>query len=458
MLLQHARLTVFSALEHLSHLRQRLRGRPTGRSAVDAPAKSPPAAQPSLWIFVSTIGELNLAAPLLDELRRRWPTVPLTLISDRTVYQEAYQRKYPDAMVQCYDGGPDDPEALANRLPPLALILIEIPCLPWDAPCTLPYSFLRRVKRLGAPIALLNAWRYGYQAPSRLARLERRWFSTAFVRSFNLITVQTDDIREALLDAGASPERVHITGNMKFDAPSGPPAAMRRNSPVLLDALAACNRPIVVAGCVTDVKDQENLLDAFESFRRHATDALLILVPRHPENQPRMLRLQESLTGRSLPSVFRTAHGDRAVPRDIACLVLDTFGELPAFYAIGTLCFVGRNHNLLEPLGMRKPTSTMGFWDPGFPSYPVYHALRKADAIDEADTPTTLADAWIRRYESLRSEPEDAPQRAETSALIARLGGATARNLELLEASGITRRFGTQSPGTSHSSSAYRSG
>lgn len=455
-MLQAARLAVFHGLERLSRLHQTLRGRSTRRVDIpDAPAKALPFTGPSLWIFVPTIGELNLAAPLLDELRRRWPTVPLTLVSDRAIYRDAYQRRYPDALVQCCEGAPPDIEALTRRSAPLALLVIEIPCLPWDAPCALPYDFLRRVKSLGAPIALLNAWCYGYQAPSRLARVERRWFSASFVRSFNLITVQTEGIRRALLEAGASPERVHVTGNMKFDAVvAHPAAATGRHSAALLEALATCSRPIVVAGCVTDVKDQDNLLDAFNRFRRHAGDALLILVPRHPENQPRMSRLQDALTERSLPCVFRTTHGDRPIPPDIVCLVLDTFGELPAFYAIGTLCFVGRNHNLLEPLGLCKPTSTMGFWEPGFPSYPVYHALREANAIDEADTPAELGDLWIHRYESLRRGSGHTPQRPDARALIAALAGATARNLELLETSGITRRFEAQGPGTSHSSSA----
>ena len=61
-----ARLRVFAALEELSALRQRLRSGSAQRSVASAST-----APPSLWLFVSTIGELNAVAPLLQALRQR---------------------------------------------------------------------------------------------------------------------------------------------------------------------------------------------------------------------------------------------------------------------------------------------------------------------------------------------------------------------------------------------------
>ena len=318
--------------------------------------------------------------------------------------------------------------------------------MPSDAPCRFPFAALYELRRKQVPAVLVNGWLYAYRPPSQLDRLERRWFTRDYLESLNLITVQTEEIRTRLIAAGADPARVHVTGNTKFDAmlPENAWSPGGRPSAVLLAALAAGRRPIIVAGCVTDPKDQETVLDAFSTVLQKHPDALLVLAPRHPENTERMVRLKGSLQQRGIPAVFRKMHGDQPISAETCCLVLDTFGELRDFYAVATIAFVGRNHNLLEPLAFGKPTMTAGIWEPTYPSFPVYLALKAAGAIHELDSAERFAAVWT---DHLSSDHLADIRNAELRKLLGTLGGATERNLALLRDALVARiTFGSRRP------------
>jgi 3-deoxy-D-manno-octulosonic-acid transferase len=62
-------------------------------------------------------------------------------------------------------------------------------------------------------------------------------------------------------------------------------------------------------------------------------------------------------------------------------LILDTIGELRDFYAASTVCYVGVNHNILEPLAFGKPVTVSPGWEATFPSYPVYELLRGTEGV-----------------------------------------------------------------------------
>ena len=76
-------------------------------------------------------------------------------------------------------------------------------------------------------------------------------------------------------------------------------------------------------------------------------------------------------------------------------MVLDTFGELPAAYEAAHVCYVGRNHNVLEPLAFGKPVVIPGGWEPAYPSYPVYRITCNAGLVTEARTTAQLTEAFL---------------------------------------------------------------
>ncbi len=378
----------FRLLERLSDLK--------GNSAAGHLALNVPA-QPlaSLWVFVSTIGELNAIDPLLSQIVASLPQLKLVLITDHPHYRDSYLARYPAAEVCVTRGHSTDAATLATHYPPQFLVVAEIPCWPSDAPCRFSFAFLLAAKQVGAATVLVNAWIYHYRTASRMDAIERSLFQTDFVRAFDAIGAQTTETRDSLLAVGADPKRVQVVGNIKFDAmPPNDWTPSLARSPVMLGALITSGRPVIVAGCITAYADQHMVLDAFVSVRQTHPNALLVLAPRHPEVAKHMEALRGFLAQRSLNGVFKSTVPDAPMAIDTACLVLDTMGELRDFYAAATVAHVGVDHNVLEPLGFGKPVTVGAGWNTTYPSYPVYRVLMDAKALVEADNADTLAIHW----------------------------------------------------------------
>ncbi len=385
----HVKWSTFRLLERLSDLR--------GNSAAGHLELRRPA-QPiqSLWVFASTIGELNAIAPLLREIIARVPQLKLILITDHPHYRDSYLARYPTAEICITRGHSTDAATLAKQYPPQMLVVAEIPCWPSDAPCRFSFAFLLEAKKAGASTVLVNAWLYHYTPPSRMDFIERNLFQRDYVCAFDAIGAQTDETRKHLLAAGADARRVVVTGNIKFDAMQQPYwSPTQARSPVMLGALIKSARPVIVAGCITDYAEQQMVLDAFVAVRQQHPDALLILAPRHPEVSERMQALREFLAQRGLPGVFRSTLADVPIAADMACLVLDTMGELRDVYALACIAHVGVDHNVLEPLGFDIPVTVKPGWNATYPSYPVYRLLMDSQALIEVNETKQLTDHWL---------------------------------------------------------------
>ena len=104
---------------------------------------------------------------------------------------------------------------------------------------------------------MINGWLYRGTPSCTMDMLEKHLFGRDYVQLFDLMTVQDDATREMLIDRGADPQRVFVTGNIKFDAAS--PAARipeQSRSPVMLKNITDGARPVVTAGCVTNITEQ----------------------------------------------------------------------------------------------------------------------------------------------------------------------------------------------------------
>lgn len=414
---------VFRLLERLSDLRGNTA---SGHLELNQPER--PLA--SLWVFVSTIGELNAIDPLLQQIVARVPKLKLVLITDHPHYRDSYLARYPAAEVCVTRGHGADAAELSRHYPPQLLVVAEIPCWPSDAPCRFSFAFLLEAKRVNAVAVLVNAWLYHYAPPSRMDAIERSLFQIDYLRAFDAIGAQTDEMRLKLLAAGAESSRVSVTGNIKFDAmlqTNWSPAKAR--SPIMLGTLIQSVRPVIVAGCMTDFAELQMVLDAFVAVREHHPKALLVLAPRHPEAADQMVALQVLLKQSHLPAVFRSELADAPIEATIACLVLDTMGELRDFYAAAAVAHVGVDHNVLEPLGFGKPVTVKPGWNTTYPSYPVYRVLMDSKALLEADNAAPLAGHWLQ----LLDQPAIYQARMiTTGTTLAALRGAVDRHLKAL--------------------------
>ncbi|HYA34133.1 MAG TPA: 3-deoxy-D-manno-octulosonic acid transferase, partial [Candidatus Binataceae bacterium] len=187
-------------------------------------------------------------------------------------------------------------------------------------------NFFFEARRAGAKIAIING-RMSERSAGRYSRLGKL-FSPA-LRCADLVMAQTNEDGARFASLGVAPERLHVTGNTKFD----PDAASEM--PIRSELVKfAERRPVLIAGSTAPGED-EILLDAYRRLRERFSNLALALAPRHLVRAP---DVERSVANSGFS--FTRASDDPINPRaDI--LILDTMGELAAFYRCGTIAFVG---------------------------------------------------------------------------------------------------------------------
>lgn len=384
---------------------------------------------PAVWIFVSTIGELNAIEPFIQRLRQARPGTKLVLLSDHDHYAHPYLTRYPDASFFYTRGASVDADVLCSRFPPELLVIGEIPCIPSDAPCRFSYAFIRAARRYGARIAIINGWLYGQQPGCRLDDWERRLFTESFLQSVDVACVQTQAVADRLIELGLDRDKAVVTGNMKFDnIKKGDWQVEHTRSPNLLNALIHGSRDVIVVGCLRNLAEQRLTIAAFGQVKKQRPDTLLVLVHRHPEVEENLIGLEHDLDGADLNHARRTVIGDTAPTATLDCLILDTMGELRDFYAAATITHVGADHNLLEPLGFGKPVTTVSEWHKGYPNYPIFELLKASGGIVVADNAEDLGACWSAWLDQASTHEE---QRNKVDDLIACAAGAALTTFEL---------------------------
>jgi 3-deoxy-D-manno-octulosonic-acid transferase len=225
-----------------------------------------------------------------------------------------------------------------DRFAPRALILVEGDYWP---------LVLREARRRGLSVAVVNG-RVGDRSFRRMRRL-RPLLGLLFA-AVGRFGVQSAADRDRLVALGLPPERIMVTGNLKYETPEPPP------KPELEEALRqlAGGRPILLAGS-TMPGEEEKVLAAWQ-HAGGADRALLVLAPRHPERWNEVAAL---LHARGLDFVRRSAPPVAAAKP--ALVLLDSLGELAALYRLAAGAFIG---GTLVPTGGHNPLEAARFGVP----------------------------------------------------------------------------------------------
>jgi 3-deoxy-D-manno-octulosonic-acid transferase len=170
-----------------------------------------------------------------------------------------------------------------------------------------------------------------------------------------VIAAQSQADADRFRQLGAAPERTWVTGNIKFDIQL-PPELAEAGEQFRRDNFEG--RPVWVAASTHD-KEEQQVLHAHDIVQEQFPDALLILIPRHPERFP-SVRTMLHKEGRR----FISRTDGLPCTSDIDVFFGDTMGEVPLFYAASNVAFVGGTlvevggHNLLEPAALGRPVVT----------------------------------------------------------------------------------------------------
>lgn len=332
-----------------------------------------------IWVHAVSVGEVQAAVPLLRALLKQYPDVPLLVTTTTPTGSEQLRSLFESRVAHVYMPY-DLPDAvtrfLARAQPRLALIMeTEI----WP---NLYNACARRV----IPVLLVNA-RLSARSAAGYARLRR--LTSATLRCLHGIAAQTRADAERLIELGADPGRVRITGSIKFDMKI--PASLTEQAAVLRRDWGV-QRPVWVAASTHEGED-ELILDAHRRVRERYPQALLVLVPRHPE---RFARAAALCREQGWNTVLRSEQAP--TPADAAVFVGDTMGELLLFFGACDLAFIGGSliphggHNPLEASAQRIPVL---FGPHMFNFEQIAQLLLEAGAAREVGDSGMLADSVL---------------------------------------------------------------
>lgn len=299
-----------------------------------------PAGAPSpVWLHCVSVGETVAAEPLIEALLASGETLLVT----STTYTGAarVQARFGARVRHCFMPY-DTPVAVARflaRIRPCQLVILETELWP---------NLLHACSRRGIPALLVNA-----RLSARSARGYARTGALArnMLAALAAVSTQTRADAARFLALGVSPARVHVNGNLKFDVAVDPLAAAR--AAALRAEFGA--RPVWIATS-THAGEDEIVLAAHRAICRNFPEALLVLVPRHPERFDDVAEL----IVRSGFACARRARGELPSARTTVYLG-DTMGELPLLYGLADVAFVGGSlvpvggHNLVEPAALGLP-------------------------------------------------------------------------------------------------------
>ncbi|MEE8281384.1 MAG: lipid IV(A) 3-deoxy-D-manno-octulosonic acid transferase [Gammaproteobacteria bacterium] len=301
--------------------------------------------QPSIWVHAVSVGEIQAAAALVRALLELYPTQPVVLTTVTPTGAQRARELFGDAVVHSY--APFDLVGAVRKFfdwsRPKLLIVLETELWP---------NLYHECGRRDVPLVLASA----RVSPKSVNRY--RWMLSLFRQTLShgiVIAAQSEADAKRFLALGADPQRTNVTGNIKFDF--NLPADIEIDGAQFRQSHAP-DRPVWIAAS-THASEEEIVLAAHRQVLDAFPNALLLMVPRHPER----FQTVTSLTVKQGFSAVRRSTGDDCT-MDTEVFIGDSMGELPVFYAAADIAFVGGSlvqvggHNLLEPAALGKPVLT----------------------------------------------------------------------------------------------------
>ena len=302
----------------------------------------------SIWIHAVSVGEALVARSLLPGLREQYPGLKIFVSTTTLTGQLIARTRLPNVDAVFYL--PFDLPPFVNRtlkiVKPRLFIMMETEIWP---------NLLRACRKTGVKTILVNG-RISSRSYPRY-KMARSFFRSVLA-DVDRFCMQSDESAQRIIEIGADPSKVTVTGSLKFESVE-PPASVtagRGEGRVLRYFRISQNRLVFVAA--STLKGEEGpVLQAFGAVRRQYPNALLVIAPRKPE------RFGEAESLARAEGYRVTRRSELPVDSEPAddVVILDTVGELAQLFQIATVVFVGGSlvdkggHNILEPAVHGKP-------------------------------------------------------------------------------------------------------
>jgi 3-deoxy-D-manno-octulosonic-acid transferase len=333
----------------------------------------------SIWVHAVSVGETLAALPMIKALQARYPELTLVVTTTTPTGSERVRAVLGDSVFHVY--APYDlPDCLSRfiaRVKPQLAIIMETELWP---------NTIHACHQRDIPVVVANA-----RLSAKSARGYQRFAALAqpMLSELSVVAAQHQDDASRFQSLGLTSEQSQVTGSIKFDITID--EALNTQAEALRQDWGV-ERPILLAAS-THLGEDEKVLEAFAAISRQQPDALLVLVPRHPERFGSVADLC-----RQQFTVQKRSDGG-PVEADTQVLVGDTMGEMMKFFGACDIAFMGGSwiesggHNMIEPAAWGKPIlsgpSLFNFAE-------VSRLLIEAQGMQVVDNPAQLAESVVQ--------------------------------------------------------------
>jgi 3-deoxy-D-manno-octulosonic-acid transferase len=294
---------------------------------------------PIIWIHCVSVGEFRASIPLIDALIKQHPAHRILVSTTTPTGSDALKQHYSKEVLHLYF--PFDlgfiVKRYINKIKPDLCILMETEIWP---------NLIYALKQKHIPSILINA-RMSERSLEKYQKFASNLVNET-LNNLSIIATQNQNSANRFILLGAQKDKVINAGNIKFDL--NPQA-----DTLTINALKKItnDRPVVTFAS-THEGEERQIVDSFLKYQ-DSIDALLIIVPRHPERFNEV----EKLVNHSNLTIARRSRVKSTTSAQF--LLGDSMGEMMSYFEISDIVFMGGSlndtggHNMLEPAALSKP-------------------------------------------------------------------------------------------------------
>lgn len=303
-------------------------------------------AERPLWIHAVSVGESIAAIPIIKELKKQFPELPILVTT--TTSTGADQIAKLGKLVEHRYMPLDFPFAVKRFLKathPRAFLIMETELWP---------NTLHLVSGAGIPIALLNA-RLSENSCRNYKKIKPLFDLLA--EKLDLVLCQYTSDAEHFMQLGLPKDKVQVTGSVKFDISISEDIKTQAQQ---LRQFLGHDRPVWIAAS-THPGEDDQIFNVHKRVLKQIPEALLVIVPRHPE---RFIPVTNMANDYQFTNITRSSK--EPVSSDTQVYIGDTMGEMLTLIGASDICFMAGSligdkvggHNVLEPAALGKSTIT----------------------------------------------------------------------------------------------------
>ncbi len=338
---------------------------------------------PLIWIHAVSLGEVKVAATIIDSLRRLIPDCSVILSTTTDHGRELARETFKEDVPVVY--APIDTifsvRNALSRVRPNVMVFLETEIWP---------AWLAEAHRMGIKIALING-RISVRSIRKYLRF--RPFFREVLKNVDSFSMILEEDAGRIRDMGADPQKIETNGNAKYDSlVSQANPLMKKEMRQILNLHPSRN--VFVAGSTRE-GEEDIVLDVHEKILKQFPDTILVIAPRHIDRTP---VIESLLRARGINYQLRTGIGEGGAKRTAPVVIMNTFGELFKLYSVGTINFCGAS---MVPLGGQNPLEAavwgkVVFYGPSMEDFMDAKALLESvDAGIAAADPEILAEKAI---------------------------------------------------------------